>query len=125
MIGTAVWFEIPASNFERAVVFYERMFQITLRREKIGDGDLAVFGGEVGATGAINGAILSEPGVLPNKDGAVIYLSTGADLTPFLNRAIEAGGRVAKAKTALPPGMGFYAHFLDCEGNRVGLHSEG
>ena len=26
-------------------------------------------------------------------------------------------------KTALPPGMGFFAHFVDSEGNRVGLHS--
>jgi uncharacterized protein len=121
MIGTAVWFEIPASNFDRAVAFYERMFEVKLRRERIGDGDLAVFGGEGGA----NGAILSQPGMRPNKDGAVIYLETGADLTPFLNRAVEAGGSVSKAKTALPPGMGFYAHFEDCEGNRVGLHSEG
>jgi uncharacterized protein len=120
MIGTAVWFEIPASNFDRAVSFYERMFQVALRRERIGDGELAVFGGEGGA----NGAILSQSGMLPNKDGAVIYLETGADLTPFLARAVASGGRVVKEKTALPPGMGFYAHFEDCEGNRVGLHSE-
>jgi uncharacterized protein len=25
-------------------------------------------------------------------------------------------------KTALPPGMGFFAHIEDCEGNIVGLH---
>ena len=42
MIGNAVWFEIPATNFERAVKFYEAVFQVTLRRENIG-GDLAVF----------------------------------------------------------------------------------
>ena len=44
MIGNAVWFEIPATNFERAVKFYESVFQVALRRENIG-GDLAVFPG--------------------------------------------------------------------------------
>jgi predicted enzyme related to lactoylglutathione lyase len=26
-------------------------------------------------------------------------------------------------KTALPDGLGVFAHILDCEGNRVGLHA--
>jgi hypothetical protein len=34
-----------------------------------------------------------------------------------------AGGSIATPKTALPDGMGFYAHFVDTEGNRVGIHS--
>lgn len=56
MVGNAVWFEIPSSNFERAVKFYEAVFQVTLRREKIG-GDLAVFpGGE----DSVNGAVVSQ-----------------------------------------------------------------
>jgi predicted enzyme related to lactoylglutathione lyase len=35
----------------------------------------------------------------------------------------KAGGRITLARTALPEGMGFFAHFVDCEGNRVGLHA--
>jgi predicted enzyme related to lactoylglutathione lyase len=35
----------------------------------------------------------------------------------------EAGGRVQTAKTALPPGMGFFARIEDSEGNAVGLHA--
>lgn len=34
-----------------------------------------------------------------------------------------AGGKVVTPKTALPEGMGYFAHFVDSEGNRVGLHS--
>jgi uncharacterized protein len=120
MIGNAVWFEIPASNFERAVTFYEAVFQVTLRREKIG-GDLAVF---PGSESTVYGAVVSQQGYVPAANGAVIYLSAGDDLTEFLARAVAAGGTVITPKTALPPGMGHYAHFGDTEGNRIGLFSD-
>lgn len=120
MIGNAVWFEIPASNFERAVKFYEAVFQVSLKRENIG-GDMAVF---PGGDEAVNGAVVSQAGYVPAVNGAVVYLNAGADLSPVLARAVAAGGSVITAKTALPPGMGHYAHFGDSEGNRVGLHSE-
>ena len=120
MVGNAVWFEIPSTNFERAVKFYESVFQVTLRRENIG-GDLAVFpSGE----NAVNGAVVSQSGYVPAANGAVVYLNAGEDLTPYLERAAAHGGSVIAPKTALPPGMGHYAHFGDTEGNRVGLFSQ-
>ena len=33
------------------------------------------------------------------------------------------GGKVALPRQALPPGMGFFAHIHDLDGNRVGLHA--
>ena len=120
MIGNAVWFEIPASNFERAVKFYEAVFQLSLKRENIG-GDLAMF---PGSDSSVNGAVVSQEGYVPAANGAVVYLNAGDDLTPYLERATASGGSVIEPKTALPPGMGHYAHFGDTEGNRVGLHSK-
>ena len=120
MIGNAVWFEIPSANFERAVKFYETVFQVTLKREKIG-GDLAVF---PGGDGAVNGAVVSMENYTPSANGAVVYLNTGDNLSPYLDRVVAAGGELIKAKTALPPGMGHFALFSDSEGNRVGLHSQ-
>ena len=120
MIGNAVWFEIPASNFERAVKFYEVVFQVSLKREKMG-GDLAVF---PGSDTSVNGAVVSQKGYVPAANGAVVYLNTGDDLTPYLERAAANGGSVIEPKTALPAGMGHFAHFSDSEGNRIGLHSE-
>jgi len=40
-----------------------------------------------------------------------------------LTRAVAQGGSVALPRTALPPGMGFFAHITDLDGNRVGLHA--
>jgi uncharacterized protein len=122
MIGNAAWFEIPTTNFERAIKFYETAFQVTLKRESIG-GQLAIFPGDQSTT---NGALVEpQPGYEPSATGAAIYLNGGDNLQDVLDRAVKAGGKVLVAKTALPPGMGFFAHVLDSEGNRVGLHSMG
>ncbi len=107
MIGNAVWFEIPAANFEHAVKFYEAVFQVSLKRQQMLGSDLAIF-----------------PGNDTSVNGAVVYLNTGDDLTPCLERLITIGGSVIEPKTALPPGMGHFAHFGDTEGNRVGLFSQ-
>jgi len=40
-----------------------------------------------------------------------------------LARVASLGGKLLTPKTALPPGMGFFAHIEDSEGNRVGLHA--
>ncbi len=121
MIGNAVWFEIPASNFERAITFYEAVFQVSLNRQKMGGGDLAVF---PGSDSSVNGAVVSEAGYVPALNGAVVYLNTGDEMTPFLDRVTANGGSIIVPKTALPPGMGHFAHFGDTEGNRVGLFSQ-
>jgi uncharacterized protein len=122
MLGNANWFEIPSANFERAVKFYEVVFQVSMRRENIG-GDMAIFPGSDTST---NGAIVApQPGYEPSLTGAAIYLDAGNDLQPLLDRAAKSGGKVLVPKTALPPGMGHFAHFQDSEGNRVGLHSMG
>ena len=121
MIGNAVWFEIPASNFERAITFYEAVFQVSLKRQTMGSGDLAVF---PGSDTSVNGAVVSEAGYVPAANGAVVYLNTGDEMTPYLERVTANGGTIIVPKTALPPGMGHFAHFGDTEGNRVGLFSQ-
>lgn len=121
MIGNAVWFEIPAANFEHAVKFYEAVFQVSLKRQQMLGSDLAIFPGN---DTSVNGAVVIEDGYVPAVNGAVVYFNTGDDLTPCLERLITIGGSVIEPKTALPPGMGHFAHFGDTEGNRVGLFSQ-
>jgi predicted enzyme related to lactoylglutathione lyase len=118
--NVAVWFEIPAANFERAVVFYENIFDTQLKREKFGPGEMAVFPYD---GNAVSGCIMKGEGYAPGRDGCVVDLRAMADLDATLARVRSAGGDVATPKTALPPGMGYFAHFVDSEGNRVGIHS--
>jgi predicted enzyme related to lactoylglutathione lyase len=114
------WFEIPTTDMERAQRFYEAILAQPLKRERFGGADMAVFprGDKPNATGAL----IQNDECLPSVQGSIVYLSVG-DLAPVLARAEQAGGDTLVARTALPEGMGYFAQFRDCEGNRVGLWS--
>jgi uncharacterized protein len=120
MIGTATWFEIPVNDLARATKFYETVLGITLRQDTIMDQAMAVFtGGETDVTGAL----VCEPSYVPSNTATTIYFNGGADIAAPLARVERSGGKILIPKTALPPGMGFFANIQDTEGNRVGLHS--
>jgi uncharacterized protein len=82
---------------------------------------MAVFPFDRGAS--TGGCVMQASGYKPSRDGVAIYLDAGASLDAALDRVIAAGGSIAQPKKALPPCMGTFAHIVDTEGNRVGLHS--
>jgi hypothetical protein len=111
------WFEIPTADLDRAQRFYETILKQPLKRECFAGTDIAVFprGDKPNATGALIKLDDCEPSV----QGSIVYLSVN-DLRPVLDRAQREGGDTL---VALPAGMGYFAQFRDCEGNRVGLWS--
>jgi uncharacterized protein len=116
------WFEIPAQDLGRAQRFYETLLGTPLRRESMGPVELAIF--PYAAPEGSGGCLMAGGGTpAPSTEGTRVYLSVGPTLDAVLARLPAAGGALALPKTALPPGMGFFAHVLDSEGNRVGLHS--
>lgn len=114
------WFEIPATDFSRAVTFYEYIFEKKLRIEKFGSGQLGVF---TNTDGESFGGVMQGEGYMPGSDGTVIYLDAGPAIDQVIARVKAAGGRIKMDKVALPDGMGFIAHFIDTEGNRLALHA--
>ena len=112
------WFEIPVLDIERAATFYGAIFATKLEINR-GDGfSSAIFPYE----GKIGGGLVAGEGYLPNPQGSLLYLNANPDLNIILKRIKAAGGQVIKAKTDLGEN-GFFALFLDTEGNRVALHS--
>ena len=61
--------------------------------------------------------------MVPAASGTTVYLDASPSLDAALTRATAAGGRVVLPRTELPEGMGCFAHIIDTEGNRVGLHA--
>ncbi len=118
--NVVVWFEIPATNMARAVTFYETLFGVSMKAEQMGPNEMAVF--PYDQTSAISGCVIKGAHYVPGSDGAVTYLNADPSIDGVLHKVADAGGKVLLGKTALPPGMGFFAHVLDTEGNRVGLH---
>jgi predicted enzyme related to lactoylglutathione lyase len=111
------WFEIPAVDLPRATRFYEAVLERELKPETMGPLRLAVFAYE-----GVGGCLIAGDSYKPAASGTVVYLGVDA-VDGALERAKNAGGKVALPKTALPEGMGFYAHIIDSEGNRVGVHA--
>jgi predicted enzyme related to lactoylglutathione lyase len=54
----------------------------------------------------------------------MVYLNAEPSIDAALERVRKAGGEIVLPKTALPPGLGFFAHVLDSEGNRIGFHAQ-
>jgi predicted enzyme related to lactoylglutathione lyase len=114
------WFEIPATDFDRARRFYEIVFDVTLKEETFGAGRMGVFPYPEGSTG---GAIVCMENMVPSSSGVVIYLDGGDNVDAPLGRVREAGGTVVMPKTQISPEIGHIALFRDSEGNVIGLHS--
>lgn len=112
--------EIPVDNFHRAKNFYQRVLELSLEEVEMGETLMGLFPGE-----GVNVALVKGEGYQPTPVGAVVYFQAGPDLQPFLDRVVSEGGSVLVPKTEISPEMGFFAQFLDVEGNRLGLHSIG
>ncbi|XDD47830.1 VOC family protein [Leptospira sp. WS39.C2] len=112
--------EIPMTNVKKAITFYEKIFSIQIEEMEMGDSVLGVF-----PTVSNGPSIVLTKGkdYQPKSEGVLVYLNAGEDLTPVLNLVEPSGGKILLKKTEISPEMGYYALFLDIEGNRIGLHS--
>ena len=117
-----VWFEIPASDLGRATKFYETVLATSLKVETFGAHELRVFTHD---DDAASGCLMKGPGLEPSKSGAIVFLNADPSLDAVLSRVERAGGKIAVPRTDLPGDMGSFAHIIDSEGNRVGLHALG
>jgi predicted enzyme related to lactoylglutathione lyase len=115
-----VWFEIPATDLPLAVRFYEALLGTTTTTETMGPMKMAVL---AYSKPNISGAIIQGPNYQPGSVGPVIYLNADGILDAALSRVEPLGGKIATPKVELPGDMGAFAHILDTEGNRVGLHA--
>ena len=114
------WFDIPATEFDRAVRFYETVLGVSLIRENMLGAQIGMFPAKPGEA---TGAVLTRDGVTPGTTGSTIYLKAGNDLSVALARVEPAGGKIIHPKTFIKEGWGYFAIILDTEGNTVGLHS--
>ncbi|MGI9190936.1 MAG: VOC family protein [Chitinophagaceae bacterium] len=114
------WFEIPVTDFLRAKHFYETIFAMNMPSTEMHGYKMAFFPtGE----GIVSGAICFGEGYIPSGAGSLLYLNASPDLNTVLDRIGNAGGRVLVPKTMISAEAGYYAFFLDTEGNRIALHS--
>jgi hypothetical protein len=114
------WFEIPATDFTRAVSFYKAVLGVAIKETEM-------FGTKMGffpADGTnVSGAIVQGEGYSPSTAGVLAYLNGGTDLQTILDKIEPNNGRIIVPKTEINPEMGYFGIFIDTEGNKIAVHS--
>ena len=114
------WIEIPTQNIERAATFYSTILNIEMKVMEAMGMKTAFF---PHTDPAHSGACLMQGTNYQPSEGGIVYLNGGDDLQPALELVENAGGEIDLPKTSIGQN-GFLAHFLDTEGNKLGLFSK-
>ncbi|MFT4522817.1 MAG: putative enzyme related to lactoylglutathione lyase [Bacteroidia bacterium] len=114
------WFEIPVHNILRAIEFYDTILGIEMQKIEQNGYAMASFPEGTG----IGGALVQGQGCVPSEVGTLVYLNAGDDLFKVISKVPTAGGRIVLGKTLISKEAGYFALFIDTEGNKVALHSQ-
>lgn len=118
------WFEIPVLDMDRAIKFYQSVFQIELTRAQMGPLDMAWFPYFENTIGSGGSLVYDPEQYKPSADGVLIYLTTPTgDLNKDLEKIEKEGGKILSPRKLISEDHGYMAVFLDTEGNRIALHS--
>ncbi len=112
--------EIPTADFSRAIAFYQTVLNINVEVTEMDGIKMALFpnAGESVFVQLIHGSDYK-----PSADGTVVYLNGGDDLQKVADKIEANGGKIVVPKSEIGSDMGFFAIFIDTEGNKLGLHS--
>ncbi|MEE4197888.1 MAG: VOC family protein [Bacteroidales bacterium] len=112
------WVEIPAINFDRAVEFYNSVFNLNLPAEDFGDEKMACFpNGE--------GAISCAPDFNPSKEGVMVSFTVPDTIEATIKRIESKGGKILQPKTKIEAeGRDYFAICTDSEGNKIGIYGK-
>ena len=114
--NVAVWFEIPVSNLDRAVAFYNKILDQEMVIDHSGPNPIAVFAYDDADGTGTGGHVY--PGN-PSENGPTVHLAAPVSLADMRERIFNAGGKVESDDIPLPAGAFFYARDLD--GNSIGV----
>lgn len=114
--------EIPATDFNRAVKFYEAIMPIKLTVCDSCETEKMAFFSDFSTEP--NVAISWAADFYSSKDGVLVSLNVES-IEATLERIIANGGKTIRSKTKIEAeGMGYFAMFLDSEGNTLGLYAD-
>ncbi|MCG8574418.1 MAG: VOC family protein [Flavobacteriales bacterium] len=113
-------FEIPATDISRAIEFYQAILDLTIEKIEMPGMEMGLLPYEDQLVTAV---IVKAEGYEPSANGVTIYLNGGDNLQPILDKVEKNGGQIIVPKTPHADESGFFALFIDSEGNKMGLHS--
>lgn len=121
MANPVVYFEIPVSDLNRAMNFYNSVFSLRLSASTYAGIQMSMFPGNPTLPGC-SGALVLNPANLPTTDGSVVCFTCDS-CASTIERVESARGRTLTPPAPMPSGVGYKAEFADTEGNRVAIYS--
>jgi predicted enzyme related to lactoylglutathione lyase len=117
------WFEIPATDLNRAQKFYETILGVSLTPLDLPNIKMRLF--PIEEPPGVGGSVVDSKGFHKpsSTDGPLIYLNGNPDVQHILDRVEMAGGKIIVQKTEISPSFGYMAVIIDTEGNRIAFHS--
>ena len=113
------WFEIPATNIDRAISFYSELFSVEITKTDCGEEQYGFFPQDSEFTGMISKADKFNP----SRDGVVLYFDPGENFDEILKKVENLGGEIVRPKTKIDDDKGYFALILDSEGSRIGFYT--
>lgn len=133
------WFEIPVKDFKRAVKFYSKVLRVDFIFEEFRGIPHAIFKNISENNFEISGALVEVKDFPENNLGGILFFNADSGMDDILQRVEQNGGKVLLkktliknstedgrifiAKTLIDNNTGYFAYFLDSEGNKMGLYS--
>ncbi|MCK0096613.1 VOC family protein [Yoonia sp. F2084L] len=108
------WGEIPVTDMDKAVAFYNEVFGYEMEIDNSGPNPMAVLGSMDSSAGAH-----LYPGKPAPDGGNTIHLAITDKLEDGIDRCWKAGGQVVSPPIAIPAGR--FAYAKDLDGNSIGL----
>ncbi|MDC0737615.1 VOC family protein [Cognatishimia sp. SS12] len=113
---TVVWAEIPVTNLDEGIAFYQSLFNTEMPRTKMEPNDVAFFPKD----GAMDVAgHLYEGTPAPKGSGPTIHLHAPDSLEATIERIRKSGAEILGEPIPLPDGRFQYA--VDPFGNSIGI----
>lgn len=113
-------FEIPATDITRAINFYEKILDLKIEKMEFPGMEMGLLPYE---NQMVTGVIVKGDDYIPSSSGVTVYINGGDDLQIVLNKVESNGGQIMIPKTPHADESGYFAIFMDSEGNKMGLHS--
>ncbi|MFV2003358.1 MAG: VOC family protein [Paracoccaceae bacterium] len=113
---TLVWSEIPVTDMNKSIAFYNAVFDYDMTINNEGPNPTAFFP-SADSPRAHGHIYPGKPAA--NGDGATLHLNVPGKLEEAMTRCGDAGGKVLSPIIDIPPGR--FAYALDLDGNSIGL----
>jgi len=111
-----VWAEIPTTDIDRSITFYNDVFGLELKRDDSGPNPMAMFptADGTGVAGHIYPGTPAKSG-----EGPTAHFAVPGKLEDAMERTGKAGGKVVSDPITIPAGR--FAYAIDPDGNSIGL----